>query len=693
MTNMLKHNGTIYTVKALKTMRLHITRYICGQPLFVNNSRVGIDKTGWPILLLPLKPLLEKGTAGKKLLLTILLLSRTLELKKGEIITPNYKTITDQGPTRRYTIPTGMIQEFVIAYNLNSPKPEFKSSDVFLSIKGSPSGKASLTAPVALKYLSYGQMDWILKLGGIEGAKYFEKIYNWAFKKDLSFLEKKNSSGLTGEISFVKDPECKLRLIAMLDYTSQLFLKPVHEILFKLLKRIPMDRTFTQDPKHQWLENNHKYWSLDLSAATDRFPVHLQQRLLGIIFQDSSFASAWKNLLVERKFSTPEGNRIQYSVGQPMGAYSSWPAFTLCHHLVVWYCAKLSKIDNFDQYIILGDDIVIKNDIVAKRYQQVMAKLGVELSLNKTHVSQNTYEFAKRWFQDGIEITGLPMRGLVKNILNPFIVYTIFFDYFKIKGNMYIMSFGLISFLQRFYQCTNLWNGKRYVFHSQKFVPRLELFALVLNHSFGFASYDLIRKLLAQASSSNGDYVVPSQGYAAVELQRVLGLGLGQILSSNIRKTMQIFNNLIEHKINYKIEDLNEFSNIPVFDGLINHIQASISILQKLETGLPVLQVAKHLCELNIDSIFSKERNKILFLVKVGEMFTKGLAELAEENEIMYGSSIIESTYTALSSLGNRAKTTLVDEYDKLTKIQNQTYVAEPSMDDLADRWAKFYSL
>jgi len=278
------------------------------------------------------------------------------------------------------------------------------------------------------------------------------------------------------------------------------------------------------------------------------------------------------------------------------------------------------------------------------------------------------------------------MRGLVKNILNPFIVYTIFFDYFKIKGNMYIMSFGLISFLQRFYQCTNLWNGKRYVFHSQKFVPRLELFALVLNHSFGFASYDLIRKLLGQASSSNGDYVIPSQGYAAVELQRVLGLGLGQILSSNIRKTMQIFNNLIEHKINYKIEDLNEFSNIPVFDGLINHIQASISLLQKLETGLPVLQVARHLCELNIDSIFNKERNKILFLVKVGEMFTKGLAELAEENEIMYGSSIIESTYTALSSLGNRAKTTLVDEYDKLTKIQNQTYVAEPSMDDLADR-------
>jgi len=46
--------------------------------------------------------------------------------------------------------------------------------------------------------------------------------------------------------------------------------------------------------------------------------------------------------------------------------------------------------------MILGDDIVIKNDKVAKTYIKYIKLLGVELSLAKTHVSDDTYEFAKR---------------------------------------------------------------------------------------------------------------------------------------------------------------------------------------------------------------------------------------------------------------------------------------------------------
>jgi hypothetical protein len=78
-----------------------------------------------------------------------------------------------------------------------------------------------------------------------------------------------------------------------------------------------------------------------------------------------------------------------------MGAYSSWAAFTLCHHLVVHWCYHLENV-NPESYILLGDDIVIANDKVASRYRSVMNKLGVEISTAKTHVSKNTYEFAKR---------------------------------------------------------------------------------------------------------------------------------------------------------------------------------------------------------------------------------------------------------------------------------------------------------
>jgi len=68
----------------------------------------------------------------------------------------------------------------------------------------------------------------------------------------------------------------------------------------------------------------------------------------------------------------------------------------LTHHFIVYYAARLNGFKSFDQYIILGDDIVIKNDNIAKTYIDIMTGLGVEISVAKTHVSNHTYEFAKR---------------------------------------------------------------------------------------------------------------------------------------------------------------------------------------------------------------------------------------------------------------------------------------------------------
>lgn len=59
-----------------------------------------------------------------------------------------------------------------------------------------------------------------------------------------------------------------------------------------------------------------------------------------------------------------------------------------------------------------------------------MARLGVDISVAKTHVSKDTYEFAKRWIKLGKgELTGLPLHGLASNIINPKIIFTIIFDY------------------------------------------------------------------------------------------------------------------------------------------------------------------------------------------------------------------------------------------------------------------------
>lgn len=52
--------------------------------------------------------------------------------------------------------------------------------------------------------------------------------------------------------------------------------------------------------------------------------------------------------------------------GQPLGYYSSWPLFTLSHHVVVWLAAdRVYPRRVFRDYDLLGDDIVIGDHKVA----------------------------------------------------------------------------------------------------------------------------------------------------------------------------------------------------------------------------------------------------------------------------------------------------------------------------------------
>jgi hypothetical protein len=116
-----------------------------------------------------------------------------------------------------------------------------------------------------------------------------------------------------------------------------------------------------------------------------------------------------------------------------MGAYSSWAVFSLTHHLVVAYAAKRCgfQLGSFTNYILLGDDIVIKDDRVAQVYVSIMTRLGVNISTYKTHVSKDTYEFAKRWIKAGSEITGLPLKGIGSNLKNYKVTFMLLYSYFE----------------------------------------------------------------------------------------------------------------------------------------------------------------------------------------------------------------------------------------------------------------------
>jgi len=162
-----------------------------------------------------------------------------------------------------------------------------------------------------------------------------------------------------------------VRVIAIFDYWSQAALRPLH--LF-IINRLPLwfkacDMTLNQQSYRLRLPevvDKFKY-SFDLSAATDRFPVELQEYVLSLLIS-SKYAESWKFLMIGLPFRLRSALLlkfypdlrdcdIEYKGGQPMGAYSSWAVFALTHHLVIKSCGLDLDEQDASTYFLLGDDV------------------------------------------------------------------------------------------------------------------------------------------------------------------------------------------------------------------------------------------------------------------------------------------------------------------------------------------------
>lgn len=120
---------------------------------------------------------------------------------------------------------------------------------------------------------------------------------------------------------------------------------------------------------------------------------------------------------------------VRYSVGQPMGALSSWAMLALTHHVLVQLAASRVGISKFEDYALLGDDIVIANESVAKAYYALMTEeLGVDINLDKSLVSSNTFEFAKQIIREGENLSPLGPRNLLLATKSPMGILSLIVD-------------------------------------------------------------------------------------------------------------------------------------------------------------------------------------------------------------------------------------------------------------------------
>jgi hypothetical protein len=179
------------------------------------------------------------------------------------------------------------------------------------------------------------------------------------------------------------------------------------------LRGIPQDCTYNQTgnlSKIDW----PVYYSFDLTNATDRLPVKHQKLILEQMIGKKK-ANAWEAIMTNYSFAFKGATSVKYGAGQPMGAYSSWPIMALQHHCIITYAALLVGVNPSGKYVVLGDDVVIADTLIANSYIAVLKELDVPVSWMKSHVSKDICEFAKRWYYLGSEITAFPLHSIMSN--------------------------------------------------------------------------------------------------------------------------------------------------------------------------------------------------------------------------------------------------------------------------------------
>jgi len=295
-----------------------------------------------------------------------------------------------------------------------------------------------------------------------------EAYQGTAYEKALFYP---NSGPWLGKLSIKSEAAGKERVFAMVDFWTQQALKPIHEMLFKFLRTLPNDGTFNQELSVKRAGEKAKLYGksygYDLTAATDRLPLSLQKVILNNIIPD--LGDLWAKLLTERDyylmlphymckehgipFTKNERAKalelgfpipthitlndkvfdilfnyklkpyilLNYTVGQPMGALSSWAMLAVTHHFIVQlafrqaYKMSVSIPYTHDTwytgYELLGDDIILFDSKVAKEYLVIMDKIGVPINTSKSVCATVAVaEFAKVTTWNGKDVSAISWK-------------------------------------------------------------------------------------------------------------------------------------------------------------------------------------------------------------------------------------------------------------------------------------------
>jgi hypothetical protein len=234
-----------------------------------------------------------------------------------------------------------------------------------------------------------------------------KELIDEALGSEITIFSAKFST-VVGTVGISCEPGNKLRYYAAPNQLVQRALEPLKSALQRVLEHMPWDCTKDQRKADGAISAallaSQTVHSVDMSKATDNFPWEFQKYVLKSVLKhrrprNDKLRHLMDFVVTKGYWKFPGETRVKWGRGQPLGLGPSFPLFALSHGLLLLLLNN-SKWDHM--FYILGDDVVILDDDLARKYREILSAWDVKVSDTKSFTSSNIAQFGgKTYTKDG----------------------------------------------------------------------------------------------------------------------------------------------------------------------------------------------------------------------------------------------------------------------------------------------------
>jgi len=241
----------------------------------------------------------------------------------------------------------------------------------------------------------------ILSLAGSPLYAEHRRVLDEALGADIGSVLSSRFSTVVGSVGLTHEPGLKTRYFASPNVVIQRALEPLKDYFLDVVAKIPWDCTMDQRKADSVIRSSlakgKRVHSVDMSKATDNFPWLFQDLVMTHLVKSFAPESLqplcrlMRTVVRDGWWIMPDNSRVQWTKGQPLGLGPSFPIFTMSHGLLLFI---LNEYKWERAFYVLGDDVVIFDDLLASKYREVLKSWGVQVSETKSFASAQIAQFA-----------------------------------------------------------------------------------------------------------------------------------------------------------------------------------------------------------------------------------------------------------------------------------------------------------